>query len=177
MSRPAFLQTEKKESFKTWRFRFFMNLYPMYFGTGGKILFWSGDSTEVHVRIRRSIWTYNYVGTIFGGSMFSATDPFYMLMLYRIFSDDFVIWDRSAQIKFIKPSKVTLFTRYSLSQDILDSIKKEVSEKGENNYLFKIELLDCQGAIYALIERTVYIATKEYYRNKKGMTQSTRFSK
>lgn len=140
-------------------------------------MFWSGDSTEVHVRIRRSIWTYNYVGTIFGGSMFSATDPFYMLMLYRIFSDDFVIWDRSAQIKFIKPSKVTLFTRYSLSQDILDSIKKEVSEKGENNYLFKIELLDCQGAIYALIERTVYIATKEYYRNKKGMTQSTRFSK
>jgi hypothetical protein len=177
MSKPDFLKTEKQESFKTWRFRFFMNLYPMYFGTGGKILFWSGDSTEVHVRITRNIWTYNYVGTIFGGSMFSATDPFYMLMLYRIFSEDFVVWDRSAQIKFIKPSKVTLFARYSLSQDILESIKKEVFEKGASNYLFKIELLDSKGVIHALIERTVYIATKEHYKNKKGMTQSTRFSK
>src|SRR6478609_5353542 len=177
MSKPAFLQTEKKESFKTWRFRFFMNWYPMYFGTGGKILFWSGDSTEVHVRIRRSLWTYNYVGTIFGGSMFAATDPFYMLMLFRIFSNVFVVWDRSAQIKFIKPSKVTLYAKYSLTSDLLESIKKEVIEKGENNYLFKIELLDAQGTIHALIERTVYIATKEHYKNKKGMSQSTRFSK
>jgi hypothetical protein len=163
MPKPDFLKTEKQESFKTWRFRFFMNLYPMYFGTGGKILFWSGDSTEVHVRIRRNIWTYNYVGTIFGGSMFSATDPFYMLMLYRIFSEDFVVWDRSAQIKFIRPSKMTLFARYLLSPDILESIKKE--------------LLDSKGVIHALIERTVYIATKEHYKNKKGMTQSTRFSR
>jgi len=154
-----------------------MNLYPMYFGTGGKILFWSEDSTKVHVRIRRNIWTYNYVGTIFGGSMFSATDPFYMLMLYRIFSDDFVVWDRSAQIKFIKSSKVTLFARFFLTQEILTSIKKEVLAKGENNYLFKLELLDREGIIHALIERTVYIATKQHYKNKKGMTQSTRFSK
>ncbi len=177
MSKPAFLQTEKKESFKTWRFRFFMNLYPMYFGTGGKILFWSDDSTEVHVRIRRSLWTYNYVGTIFGGSMFSATDPFYMLMLFRIFNDVFVVWDRSAQIKFIKPSKITLYAKYSLNSDLLESIKKEVTEKGENNYVFKIELIDRNGTVYALIERTVYIATKEHYKNKKGMIQSTRFSK
>ena len=177
MSKPSFLQTEKKESFRTWRFRFFMNLYPMYFGTGGKILFWSGDSTEVHVRIRRSLWTYNYVGTIFGGSMFSATDPFYVLMLFRIFSNVFVVWDRSAQIKFIKPSKITLYAKYALSPDLLESIRKEVTEKGENNYVFKIELIDGNGIIHALIERTVYIATKEHYRNKKGMTQSTRFSK
>ena len=177
MSKPDYLKTEKKESFQTWRFRLLMNLYPMYFGTGGKILFWSGDSTEVQVRIKRSIWTYNYVGTIFGGSMFSATDPFYMLMLHRIFSKNFVVWDRSAQIKFIKPSKVTLFARYSLSQDLLEAIKEEVSVKGESNYLFKIELLDRDSVLHALIERTVYIATKEHYRNKKGMTQSTRFSK
>ena len=177
MSKPVFLQTEKKESFKTWRFRFFMNLYPMYFGTGGKILFWSVDSTEVHVRIRRSLWTYNYVGTIFGGSIFAATDPFYMVMLFRIFNDVFVVWDRSAQIKFIKPSKVTLYAKYSLSNDLLESIKKEVTEKGENNYVFKIELLDRNGIIHALIERTVYIATKEHYKNKKGLSQSTRFSK
>lgn len=176
MPKPEFLKTHKKESFKTWRFRFFMNLYPMYFGTGGKILFWSGDSTEVHVRIRRSLWTYNYVGTIFGGGMFAATDPFYMLMLFRIFSDDFVVWDRSAQIKFIKPSKVTLYAKYSLSPDRLESIRKEVEEKGESNYAFKIELIDQGETIHALIERIVYIATKEHYKNKKGMTQSTRFS-
>lgn len=79
-----FLKTEKKESFKTWMFRSLMNWYPMYLGTGGKILFWAADSTEVHLQVGLNMWTRNYVGTIFGGSFFSASDPFYMVMLMRI---------------------------------------------------------------------------------------------
>ena len=41
----------------------------MYFGSGGKILFWSGDWREVHLRLRRNVWTYNYMGMIVGRSL------------------------------------------------------------------------------------------------------------
>ncbi len=52
--KPKFLQTNRRESVKTGRFRALLNAYPMYFGTGGKILFWSGDSREVQLQLRRN---------------------------------------------------------------------------------------------------------------------------
>ncbi len=127
--KPEFLHTNRKESFQTWRFRTFMNWYPMFFGTGGKILFWSGDSMDVQVRLRRNIWTYNYVGTIFGGSMFSASDPFYMLMLYRILGNQYVVWDKAAKIRFRKPGRTTLYARFLLTDADLAEIRQEVARK------------------------------------------------
>ena len=52
-----FLKTTNKENFSTWKFRTLMNLYPIYFGSGGKILFWDANSRELQVRIKLSLWT------------------------------------------------------------------------------------------------------------------------
>jgi len=158
----------KKESFKTWRFRLFMNLYPMYLGTGGKIVFISSDWREVKIRLRRSLWTYNYVGTIFGGSMFSASDPFYMLMILHNLGREYVIWDKSAHIRFKKPGKSTLYAHFELSEEVLSDIKEKVTYSGETDYSFLIRWKDKNGVVHAEIERTVYIADKEYYKEKQA---------
>ncbi len=129
--KPDFLNTTRTESGKTWRFRTLMNWYPMYFGTGGKILFWSGDSREVQLRLRRNIWTYNYVGTIFGGSLFAASDPFYMLMLLQILDKQFVVWDKAASIRFRKPGRSTLYARYVLTDELIDGIRADVAQNGQ----------------------------------------------
>jgi len=34
----------------------------------------------------------NYVGTIFGGSMYAAVDPVYMLMLIMNLGKDYIVW-------------------------------------------------------------------------------------
>jgi hypothetical protein len=171
-----FLKTDKKESFKTWRFRTLMNWYPMYFGTGGKILFWSDDSKEVHLRLKLSLWTYNYVGTIFGGSMFAASDPFYMIMLMNNLGKDYVVWDKSAQIRFRKPAKQTLYAKYTLDTPLLDSIRQEIAEKQEIDKIFRIQWVDKNGVVYSEIERACYIANKEFYQQKKGFVQTAKFA-
>jgi len=102
---PDFLKTIKKKSWKTGWFSTLMNGYPMYFGTGGKILFRASDSSEVPLRLRLNIWTHNYVGTIFEGSMYSAADPFFRVMLLRIPGPSLVVWDKSASIKYKKPGR------------------------------------------------------------------------
>jgi Domain of unknown function (DUF4442) len=175
--KPAFLQTDRTESGKTWRFRTFMNWYPMYFGTGGKILFWSSDWQEVHLRLRRNIWTYNYVGTIFGGSLFSAADPFYMLMLYQVLGREFVVWDKAATIRFRKPGRSTLYSRYVLSSDLIDGIRADVAAKGQTERVLPLEWLDADGVVHAQIERTLYVADKTYYETKKQDRQSSRFDR
>jgi hypothetical protein len=39
------------------------------------------------------------VGTHFGGSIFSMTDPFYMLMYMNILGKKHLVWDHSASIR------------------------------------------------------------------------------
>lgn len=173
--RPDFLNSDKKESFSSWRFRTLINWYPMYFGTGGKILFWASDSSEVHLRLRVNIWTYNYVGTIFGGSMFSAADPFYMLMLVRSFGSDYVVWDKSASIRFKKPGKTALFAKLQIQAIDFEEIKGAVAQSGETTRTFVIQWKDKDGVVHAEIERQCYIANKEFYKRKKGESQSAKF--
>ncbi|CCH01081.1 hypothetical protein FAES_3072 [Fibrella aestuarina BUZ 2] len=175
--KPAFLQTTRTESAKTWRFRTLMNWYPMFFGTGGKILFWSGDSREVQLRLRRNVWTYNYVGTIFGGSMFAASDPFYMLMLYRILGNEYVVWDKAASIRFRKPGRTTLYAQFLLTDELIDAIRADVAQHGQTERVLPLAWVDADGTVHAQIERTVYVADKAHYEQKKQDRQSSRFSR
>lgn len=172
--RPDFLKTDKKESWTSWWFRALMNWYPMYFGTGGKILFWSADNTEVHLKLRLNIWTYNYVGTIFGGSMFAASDPFYMVMLLRILGPSYVVWDKSASIQFKRPAKTTLYARLIITPENLIDIKQRVSDHGHAVHIFVIQWKDKQGVVHAEAERHCYIASKEFYQKRKGLSQSAK---
>ncbi|MBL7813749.1 MAG: DUF4442 domain-containing protein [Saprospiraceae bacterium] len=160
----SFLETAKRESFQSWRFRTLMNWYPMYFGTGGKILFWSSDNTEVHLRLRLNLWTYNYVGTIYGGSFFSASDPFYMLMLMKILGKNYVIWDKSADIRFKIPAKTTLYAVFKIEETDIASIKREVAENGQVTHAFTIKWVDKNQVTYAEINRFCYIADKDFYK-------------
>jgi len=173
--KPEFLKTEKTESFKSKWFRRLMNYYPMYFGSGGHILFWSGDSTEVHLRLRLSLWTRNYVNTIFGGSLFSAADPFYMVMLIKALGPAYVVWDKTAHIRFKKPAKSTLYAVLKIMPDDLPGIKNMVKECGHATKTFSIRWLDKNQVVYAEIERQCYIADKEFYVKKKGESQTARF--
>jgi hypothetical protein len=51
-----------------WKF----NLFPAYRGTGGRITYISDDLREVRVKIPLNWRTRNYVGTIYGGSLYGA---------------------------------------------------------------------------------------------------------
>ncbi len=173
----TFLQTSRKESFKSWRFRQLMNWYPMYFGTGGKILFWSGDWREVHLRLRRNVWTYNYVGTIFGGSLFAAADPFYMLILLRSLGNQYVVWDKTGSVRFRKPGRQTLYARFEITDEQLEMVREAVLANGQTEQTFKVDWVDAAGVVHAQIERLCYIASKQHYEERKNDRQQSRFQR
>ncbi len=152
-------------------FKWGMNLYPMFFGTGGKIMLISKDWKEITIKLRKNIWSNNYVGTIFGGSMFSAADPFYMLMCLHILGrKDFVVWDKSASIKFIAPAKNTLYTSLLLTDDEILLIRSNIVENGFTTFDKTIEWKDASGKVHAIITKTIYAASKEYYNTRKKST-------
>ncbi len=163
---PEFLKTDKKENRDSRIFRWGMGLFPVIFASGAKVLFISADWHEVHVKLKLSFWTRNYVKTIFGGSMFSAADWQYMIMLSKILGNDFIVWDKSASIKFKRPGKETLYAKFLFTPQEIEHIKKEVSEKGETDFVLPLQWRDKNGNVIAEIEHTVYAATKSFYKAK-----------
>ena len=83
------------ESLRTRGFRALLNVAPVYAGTGGRVTFIAGDWREIRVEIPLSLRTRNYVGTIYGGSMYGAVDPIYMLMLMHRLGPEFIVWDKA----------------------------------------------------------------------------------
>jgi Domain of unknown function (DUF4442) len=148
-------------------FKIGMNLYPMFFGTGGKILHIQKDWKFLQIKLGRNIWSYNFVGTIFGGSMFAAADPFYMLMYLHILGkNDFVVWDKNATIKFIAPGKTTLYADFIITDDEIIMIREGINKSGFITFDKTTEWKDASGKVHAQITRTIYAASKEYYKNK-----------
>src|SRR5215207_5756541 len=145
------------ESFESRLARWKFNLFPAYRGTGGRVAYIADDFHEIRVRIPLSWRTRNYVGTIYGGSMYGAVDPIYMLMLIRILGKDYIVWDKAAKIRFRKPGKETLYVDFLLSAAEIDEIKKLAETERSVDRIYELELKDQSGVVHAQIEKTLYV--------------------
>jgi acyl-coenzyme A thioesterase PaaI-like protein len=134
-----------------------LNLYPPYLGTGIKITHISKDWREIHTSMSLRWFNRNAVGTHFGGSLFAMVDPHLMLLLIRLLGKGYRVWDKSAEIKFIKASKKTVTSRIKISSDDLEEIKRQ-TENG-NKYLpeFLIEIKDDDDELVAAIRKILYV--------------------
>lgn len=162
--------TEKKENFKSIVYRIGFNFFPAYRRTGGRIYFLSEDWRDIHISLSLTWKTKNYVGSVFGGSIYGALDPIYMIQLINILGKDYVVWDKAAAIKFLKPIRENVFARFLISDQILSEIRSKVETDKKCTIDLVTDFQDENGIKYAEVTKTLYIADKEYYkkRNSKG---------
>ena len=148
-------------------YKYGFNWSPMYRRSTGKIIEVSEDLLYVKVKIPLSIKNKNYVGSIFGGSLFSATDPIYMIQLINILKDDYVVWDKEATIKYKRPARETVFTEFVFTKNDIEDIKNEVSKNGEFNLIKTPKIVNKDGVIIAELNKTIYVADKNFYKEKR----------
>jgi hypothetical protein len=140
--------------------RILMNLWPPFLGAGIYVTKLQPDWKEIEVQMRLRPWNSNYVGTHYGGSLYSMTDPFFMLMLIESLGPNYIIWDKSGSIRFKKPGKGTVSARFRLSDQQIAEIKEalETQEKIEKTFL--TEVTDESGATVAEVEKLLHIRGK-----------------
>ncbi|MBX3245057.1 MAG: DUF4442 domain-containing protein [Acidobacteria bacterium] len=148
------------ENLSSKSFRWAFNLFPAYRGTGGRVIYIADDWKEVRVKLPLNWRTRNYVGTIYGGSIYGAIDPIYMLMLMKILGKDYVVWDKAANIRFKKPGRYPLYAEFLLTDDEIEEIKSIAEKERSVDRLYNIELKDKEGVVHAEIQKTLYIAKK-----------------
>tara|TARA_B100000767_G_scaffold193362_1_gene180473 strand:- start:3 stop:536 length:534 start_codon:yes stop_codon:yes gene_type:complete len=153
---------------KTKVLKFGFNLSPMYRRTSAKVIYISEDFFKIQIKLPFSYKNTNYVNTIFGGSMFAAVDPFPMTQLMNLIGDDYVVWDKAAEIFFIRPAKEDLYAEFIYSLDELDEIKKKVKEQNEFEIIKSTKLTNKDKSIvYCEVRKTVYIADKFFFKEKR----------
>jgi acyl-coenzyme A thioesterase PaaI-like protein len=134
--------------------------WPPLLGAGIKLTRLDKHLREADVEMRLRRWNRNYVGVHFGGSLFSMTDPFYMLMLAANLGKEYVVWDKAASIRYRKPGKGRVHARFRLSEEKLAEIRAAVAADGRYDARFSIEIKDEEGGVVAVVERVIYCATK-----------------
>lgn len=136
------------------------NRFPCYRGTGGRLKYVAPDWSEVRIELPLSRRTRNYVGTIFGGSLYGSVDPIYMIMLIRRLGPEFVVWDKAATIRFRKPGKETLRARFVVADEELAAIRKSLETQRSVDRVYTVELADAVGTVCATIEKVIYVRRK-----------------
>lgn len=151
---------ELAETVKSRVTRFCFNLFPCFWGTGGKITYIAPDLKEIRLRLPLTLRTRNYVGTIFGGSMFASTDPILMLMLIQLMGKDYIVWDKAGSIRFRKPGRTTLYARFVVTDEVVKELRQALTAAPKLDRTFRIELVDAMGVVHAELDRVVNIRTK-----------------
>lgn len=148
-------------------FKVFFNLSPMYRRSTGKITSVTPDLSRIEIRIPLSYKNKNYVGTIFGGSLFSATDPIYMVQLIQLLGNSYVVWDKSSVIHFKRPANSDAFAVFEFTPSEVEDLKLQIAEKREIDIVKTVHLKNKDGKLFCEIEKTVYVADKAYYKEKR----------
>jgi hypothetical protein len=138
-----------------------MRIWPPFWGAGISVKSFSPDFTNIVVQMKMRFWNKNYVGTHYGGSMYSMTDPFYMLMFMQLLGKGYIVWDKSASIRYKIPAKGTIYAKFSLPLELVEQIRQEVEEKKKIQPEFLIEITNEAGEVVAEVTKIIFIAKKE----------------
>jgi Domain of unknown function (DUF4442) len=137
--------------------RMLMNIWAPFLGAGIRVKRLGPDWKEIDVEMKLRWWNANYVGTHYGGSLYSMTDPFFMLMLIENLGKDYVVWDKAASIRFKKPGRGTVSARFRLSEQQIQQIKQALKTQEKVEREFMVEVRDESGSVIAEVEKLLYI--------------------
>ncbi len=137
-----------------------INYWPPFIGAGIKVKNISSDFLSLDVEMKLYWYNKNYVGTHFGGSLFSMTDPFYMLILINTLGSHYIVWDKSANIEFLRPGKGKVTAHFEFSPEEIAQIREDADRDGKVVFTKKVDILDHAGKRIASVEKTLFVKKK-----------------
>lgn len=134
-----------------------LNHYGPYQGAGIRVVEGTEDFRRFAVEMSLEPSNQNYVGTHFGGSLYSMCDPFYVLILIRNLGPEFLVWDKSASIRFKKPGMGTVRARFEVSEAEIDELRERLKTQRRLEKTFTTLVTDESGVVIAEVEKTLYV--------------------
>lgn len=117
----------------------------------------------VDVKINRSLITLNFGKAIFGGTIYTATDPFYAMLFGQLLKHKVYhisVWLKSASIQFLRPGRTDLYYRISITDEMINEAEEALNKNGVFIKSYSIEIYSKTGDLYAIAKNEIYIRKK-----------------
>ncbi len=114
----------------------------------------------VDVKIAKSLLNRNYNGSIFGGTIYAATDPFYALLFDQLLQRlgfKVRVWLKSASIQYLKPGRGHLYFTIVVTDDMLNEAIEALNNSGKFVKAYPMEITNADGQVCATVMNEVYL--------------------
>lgn len=140
--------------------RLLLNLYPPYLMTGIVVREIARDWRRIVVRMGLHWYNRNFFGTHFGASLYAMTDPFYVLMLTHNIGQEYIVWDRSASIEFLRPGRGPVSAVFELTPERIAEVLEATAAGDKYQPSWPVEIRDDAGVVVARVLKTLYVRRK-----------------
>jgi acyl-coenzyme A thioesterase PaaI-like protein len=137
-----------------------INWYPPFLFSGIRLVEISDDWSFARVRLRSGRLTRNYVGTHFGGSLFAMCDPFWMIMIMERLGPAYIVWDKAAEIDFLKAVSEPVFAEFRLDAARVESLRAQADRDGKALQWFEVTVATAAGEPVARVRKQIYVRGK-----------------
>jgi hypothetical protein len=76
--------------------------------------------------------------------------------------DDYIVWDKSAAIDFVRPGRGRVAANFAITDDDLQTIRQNTANGEKYLPHFSIRVLDEEGEMVARIKKVLYVRKKEH---------------
>ncbi len=157
MRRAGGSTTHMSETTRSRLLRVLLNCWPALRGAGMRVTYVAPGIREIHVNLSLTLRTFNALGTIFGGSIYAACDPWFSIMLLRQLGPGYIVWDKAASIQFKKPGRGRLSGCFAIDPAEAGEIARLLETERSVDRVYHADLVDSDGAVVASVEKVVYV--------------------
>jgi hypothetical protein len=142
------------------RIQRFVRFYPPFLGAGVRVNHIDEEFRTIEVHMPLRFWNKNYVGTHFGGSLYTMCDPFFMLILLNHLGPDYIVWDKAATIRFRRPGKGLVKAVFAVPGERIEEIRAQADALGRIEPQFQTVVTDMEGNVVAEVDKLLYVKKK-----------------
>lgn len=150
--------------------RRYVNLWPPMLFAGIRVEHLADDWRSVRVRLKLRWYNRNYVGTQYGGSLFSMVDPWWMILVMQCLGRDYVVWDQAGEISFVAPGREDVYCEIRVEDAVLDELRAATADGSKCLRWFETEIRTAGGELIARVRKQLYVRRKRD-RGKREATQ------
>ncbi len=140
------------------------NVWPPFRFAGIRVVDIQPEFRGATVELKLTPLTRNYVGTQFGGSMFSMTDPFWMVCLGHRLGRDYVVWDKRAEIEFVTSGRTDVRTTITVTDELVEELRAKAEGGAKVLHWVENDIVGTDGTVVARVRRQLYVRHKDHTR-------------
>ena len=140
--------------------KFVLNIFPPLLFNRIVLKHISDDFSEMQVVLKKAIFNINFHKTIFGGSIFSACDPYFPTKYYHIFTKKdikLIVWLKAAEIKYLKPANSSLKLNFKITEENIQMAERNLNDKGKFEIWHTVEAINKEGIVCAKASIQIYL--------------------